>query len=280
MTELEVIEGYLDAVPRPGIRVEDFGPLTLFVQEGKGWPYYARPTRGWTGPAATAADVDRVRARQRALGIPESFEWVAENTPALRPVVEASGLVVEENPLLVLDEHEPVRVPDPPADRWTVRTLGPDDPALPAALAVSHLAFAEPGTLVGATGPEALADTVWTRAADGSTRHVIGRMRAGLTITAAAVDRDGTVLCVGQHQPVGTVTEIVGVGTLPAARRRGLGLAVTAALVVDARSLGVRTVFLSAGSADVARIYARLGFRQIGTALVAEPNQPPQRPAS
>jgi ribosomal protein S18 acetylase RimI-like enzyme len=280
MADLEVIEGYLDAVPRPGIRVEDFGPLTLFVQEGEGWPYYARPTRDWAGPAATAADVDRVRARQRELGIPESFEWVAENTPTMRAAVEASGLVVEENPLLVLDEHEPVRVPDPPPGRWTVRMIGPDDPVLPAALAVSHLAFAEPGTLVGATGSEAVADTVRAGAADGSTRHVIGRMRAGLTMTAAAVDRDGEVLCVGQHQPVGPVTEIVGVGTLPAARRRGLGLAVTAALVVDARARGVRTVFLSAGSSDVARIYARLGFRRIGMALAAEPSRPPGSPAS
>jgi ribosomal protein S18 acetylase RimI-like enzyme len=271
MAVLSVIERYLDAVPRPGIRVEDFGPLTLFVRVGEGWPYYARPTVGWTGPAATSADVDRVRALQRALGIPESFEWVAENNPSLRAAVEASGLAVEENPLLVLDEDEPVRVPDAPAGGWTVRMLGPDDPALPAALAVSHLAFAEPGTLVGATGPDAVAATVRAGDADGSNRYVIGRVRAGLTMVAAALDPGGTVLCTGQHQPVGPVTEIVGVGTLPAARRRGLGLAVTAALVVDARACGVRTVFLSAGSDEVARIYARLGFRRIGTALVAEP---------
>jgi predicted GNAT family acetyltransferase len=82
---------------------------------------------------------------------------------------------------------------------------------------------------------------------------------------------DGTALCAGQHQPVGTVSEIVGVGTLPTARRRGLALAVTAALVADARSRGVETVFLSAGDDDVARIYSRLGFRRIATALIAEP---------
>jgi predicted GNAT family acetyltransferase len=31
-------------------------------------------------------------------------------------------------------------------------------------------------------------------------------------------------------------------------------------------------VFLSATDAAVARIYARLGFREIGTALIAEPS--------
>ena len=57
---------------------------------------------------------------------------------------------------------------------------------------------------------------------------------------------------------------------------RGLGQALTATLVADARSRGVRTVFLSAGDEDVARVYARLGFRQVGTALIAEPGLPGQ----
>ncbi|MFF3401980.1 GNAT family N-acetyltransferase [Streptomyces sp. NPDC002659] len=86
---------------------------------------------------------------------------------------------------------------------------------------------------------------------------------------AAAVE-DGKALCAGQHQPVGPISEIVGVGTLPTARRRGLALAVTAALVADARSRGVETLFLSAGDDD-APIYARLGFRRVATALIAEP---------
>ena len=39
----------------------------------------------------------------------------------------------------------------------------------------------------------------------------------------------------------------------------------------DARSRSVETVFLSAADDDVARIYARLGFRHIAAALIAEP---------
>lgn len=45
----------------------------------------------------------------------------------------------------------------------------------------------------------------------------------------------------------------------------------TAALVADARSRGVETVLLSAGDEDVARLCARLGFRSVATALIAEP---------
>ncbi|MFK8909474.1 GNAT family N-acetyltransferase, partial [Streptomyces sp. YS-3] len=103
---LRLLEGYYDAVPRTSARAEDFGPLTLFVREGPGWPFYARPTLGRTGPVS-AADVDRVRARQRELGIPEAFEWVHEVAPGLRAAVEASGLAVHAHPLMVLSPDAP-----------------------------------------------------------------------------------------------------------------------------------------------------------------------------
>ncbi|WP_327130455.1 GNAT family N-acetyltransferase [Streptomyces sp. NBC_01343] len=266
---LDRLERYYDAVPRSGARAEDFGPLTLFVREGQGWPFYARPTAGWSG-AVGAADVTRVRARQRELGVPESFEWIAETAPALRAAVEQAGLTVHEHPLMVLDRDASAPALPGSADGVVVRTVGPDDPVLPSALAVPHLAFAEPGTGVGAAGTAELGEAVRSRAGDGSVERAAARVLAGLTCVAAAV-QDGRALCAGQHQPVGAVSEIVGVGTLPAARRRGLGRAVTAVLVADARSRGIETVFLSAGDDDVARIYARLGFRTVATALIAEP---------
>jgi len=263
---LRRLESYYDAVPRSTARVEDFGPLSLFVRDGEGWPFYARPARGWSGPVE-AADVERVRARQRELGIPESFEWVSETAPALRAAVEATGLAVHEHPLMVLEASAPTPARDESA---AVRIVDGPDEALASALAVQRLAFAEPGTRIGTAGPVELAEAARVCVEDGAVERAAARIRAGLTAFAAAV-ADGTPLCAGQHQPVGTVSEIVGVGTLPTARRRGLAYAVTAALVADARSRGVETVFLSAGDEDVARIYARLGFRHVGTALIAEP---------
>lgn len=260
---------YYDAVPRHGAGVEDYGPLTLFVREGQGWPFYARPARGWSGPLE-ATDVQKVRARQRELGIPESFEWVAETTPKLRAAVEESGLVVHEHPLMVLDPGTPAAPLEGLPGDISVQIVGADDPILPAALAVPHLAFAEPGTHAGLAGTPQLTEAITACVADGSVDRAIVRIRAGLTAVAAAVEHE-SALSAGQHQPLAEVSEIVGVGTLPAARRRGLALAVTAALVADARSQGAETVFLSAGDDNVARVYARLGFREIGTALIAEP---------
>ncbi|WTT05960.1 GNAT family N-acetyltransferase [Streptomyces sp. NBC_00090] len=244
---LQRIETFYDAVPRSSARAEAHGPLTLFVQEGKGWPYYARPTLGHTGDVPVDA-VEKVRARQRELGVPEAFEWVAETTPGLRAAVEASGLTVHEHPLMVL-EGDGLPVPDP--EGVTVRIVDADDTALETAVAAPYAAFGmapEPGTA----------------------ERIAERITAGLTRLAAALDGAGGALAAGQHQPVGPVSEVVGVGTVPAARRRGLGLAVTAALVADARSRGAELVFLTASDADVARLYGRLGFRTVATALIAE----------
>ncbi|MFJ8042530.1 GNAT family N-acetyltransferase [Kitasatospora sp. NPDC096147] len=265
---LDRLERYYDAVPRSAARAEDFGPLSLFLRNGPGFPYYARPTLGWTGPGATAEDVERVRARQREEGVAEAFEWVAETTPGLRAAVEATGLAVHGHPLMVLSDSADAPAPAPPAE-VTVRLVGADDPSLAEAIAVAYLSFGEPGTAIGTAGSDELAAFTARLAEDGTAERIARRIRDGLTVVAAAFGPDGTALCGGQHQPVGEVTELVGIGTLPSARRQGLGHAVTAALVTDARARGVRTVFLSAGDDDVARIYGRVGFRTVGTALIA-----------
>ncbi|MEU2602472.1 GNAT family N-acetyltransferase [Streptomyces hirsutus] len=190
---LDRLEQYYDAVPRSGARVEDFGPLSLFIREGQGWPFSARSTLGWSG-SVSAADVHRVRARQRELGIPESFEWVAETAPALRAAVEQAGLAVHEHPLMVLGPDVPAPALPEPADGVVVRTVGPDDPVLPSALAVPHLAFAESGTGGGAAGLAELGEVVRGRAGDGSVKRAVARILAGLTCVAAAVEDNTAVL--------------------------------------------------------------------------------------
>ena len=74
----------------------------------------------------------------------------------------------------------------------------------------------------------------------------------------------------GGYQHALGVAEVVGVATLPTARRRGLGGAVTARLATLALERGLGLVFLSAQDDDVARVYERIGFRRIGTVGLAE----------
>lgn len=259
------IERYCDMVPRSfGARAEEIGPLTLFVYDGGPWPLYARPSLGADGVAPT--QVADVRRRMRELGVPESFEWVDQVTPGLRGAALAAGLAVSDHPLLALTE-----VIAAPAVNAEVRAVGPDDD-LAAVLASAHLGFASRGTAVGPVG---LGELV--QAAGEQSRERIESERDGLRSRSAsrfAAWVNGSPVCTGRYTPLARVAEIVGVGTLPAYRRRGLAGAVTAALTAHALAAGVEIVFMSADDEDVARIYRRLGFADCGTACIAAPAHP------
>jgi ribosomal protein S18 acetylase RimI-like enzyme len=219
------------------------------------------------GELPTAADIERVRARQRELAIPEAFEWIHDLVPELLPVARRSGLGVLEAPLMVLGDGR-WRTPEPPPG-IDVRMLEPGDRALAASVAVGRVGFAHAGTEPGEAGVAAR-DAVAAEQSAASLDFTSERIAAGLSATAVAEDAGGA-LASGSHLPVGGVSEIVGVATLPSARRRGLAALVTAALVEDARRRGADLVFLSAGSEEIARVYGRLGFERIGTACIAEP---------
>ena len=148
----------------------------------------------------------------------------------------------------------------------TVRPLTAEDPSLVRARAIVELAFASAGMGLGDAGPEARDLAV---AKLGDVGFLRERLRRGLTSMVVAESATEGPLGTGSHQLVGDVTEITGVGTLPSARRRGIGVAVTGRLVEDARDRGAQLVFLSAADEDVERLYARLGFRRIGTACFA-----------
>ena len=258
---LNRIDAYLDAAPRTGARAEAIGPFTLFLNEGHGWRYYARPSPGATG--FTVEAVRAVRGRQRALSQPEAFEWIGELAPDVGAAVAAEGMRVVDHPLMVLNDDVPTQQAP---DGVEVGIVDADDD-LAALSAVAEVAFAAPGTATGMLGPADAAAAAATQNPD-TIAFQRGRMLAGLTVAAAARVK-GVVAAVGWHQPLDGASEIVGVATLPTFRRRGLGAAVTGALVADALGRGVDTVFLSADDDDVARVYTRVGFRRVGTACAA-----------
>jgi N-acetylglutamate synthase-like GNAT family acetyltransferase len=264
------MNAFCDAVPRDRARAEGIGPFVLFVRQGPGWPFYARPAIG--APPATPADVGAVRARQRELGLPEAFEWLDDLVPSLAGTAASAGLSVLHAPLMVLGPGAPAEAVPPPGLR--VRVLDPGSPGFAADLAarraVTQIGFGIGGTATGAAGA-AERDAVTTPLTDAELAEEIRRTKGGLAACAVAEsDRDG-LLATGMLQCVDDVAEIVGVATLPAARRRGLGTAVTAVLARLARETGVDLVFLAAGSHEIARVYARVGFSRVGTACLAEP---------
>lgn len=259
------IEHYLDAVPRARADVEMVGPFTLF-RSRLVHPFYARPSMGWAPGYATAADVDAVSRRQRELGLPQNLEWLVEIAPDLGTACRDTALQISEHPLMV--HSQPLAVPVP--DGIRIRRIDDgDDPVIPAAQIVARLAFASAGTAIDTTGPAERDAALNERdpAASDDLRQLI---RDGRSVFVVAEDEHG-VLCSGGHNPVADVTEIVGVGTIPSARRRGLGAAVTDTLVADAIRRGIQVIFLSAGDDSIARVYERVGFSRIGTACAAQP---------
>jgi len=262
---IERIDAFCDAVPRRRARADEHGPLVLFVPTGPGWPYYARPRRG-PRPPVTAADVRAVRARQRELIIPESFEWIEQIAPEMAAAATEAGLDVQTHPLMVLPA--PTQAPALPPG-ITVRVVSAEDQELDRIWAVPSVAFGHPGTAAGEAGL-AERDKIAADHDAGTIGMLRERLRSGHSVLAAAFGSDGP-LAAGSCQAVDGVAEITGVGVLPSSRRRGLGAAVTALLAADALGRGVETVFLSASDAEVARVYARIGFREIGTAMIAEP---------
>ena len=249
------LEAYYDTAPRANATTEEVGPFTSFLKASPdGWGYYARPRLGLAGNI-TAADVDALRARRRSLGEGEDLEWVHETTPSLLAAARASGLAVHECPLLVLADPSPGWQSDRRVAQEVTghaAVLGPDDD-LDTVVGAIHAGFE--GT-----------DEATPRPADRHRRMI----RAGLLTLAAAYDGRGAVVGGGSHGPRGDTTELTGIAVLPRARRQGLGAAVTAALVADARARDVRTVFLSAQDDTVARVYERVGFARVGTACIAE----------
>lgn len=77
-----------------------------------------------------------------------------------------------------------------------------------------------------------------------------------------AVDTDGTHLAVVRAAPVGDWVGVACLQVVPAARRRGLGRALTLAALESAAAHGARRAFLQVEDHNAAalRLYARLGF--------------------
>jgi len=196
---------------------------------------------------------------------------VAEASPDLLGAVRASGMPIVFAPLMVLD---PDRLPEPASltDAELV-LLDPDSAEFvglyAAGAAVAALGFAAAGTAVGPAGPaerDAAIGPVATnrldRAADG--------FRSGRTCDAIARTAAEGVLAHGAYQGADGAAELVGIVTLPAARRRGLGAAISAFVARHALQRGYDLIFLGAADESVARVYARVGFHRVGTACIAQ----------
>jgi GNAT superfamily N-acetyltransferase len=197
----------------------------------------AGPERAVFNNALLARDLDAagrttaIRAMEAAYAaavVPRFAAWVHETDGPLRAELTARGYRVEESTLAMGLTLDRIRLPRP-----ELALTGPDW--------TEHLRILEvpPGLLAHA---------------DPADFHVLtaGPDGAGVA-TALAFDLDGDC-------------GIYNVSTLPPARRRGLGTALTTLLLWDAAARGCRTAGLQS-SPMAERVYAAVGFRPLGRIL-------------
>ena len=191
--------------------------------------------------APARADVDRLRAVFRDHDRLPRLEWIEEVAPRLAPALESAGMTEElRTPLMACQPEELVDA-QAAVDDLTIRVVEQHD--LRDCANLQRVAFG---------GPPLPDDQEPRRLGGGA---VLARS-AGVPVAAASWTRVGD-----------GVSEIVGVATAEAWRRRGLAGALTAAATRGAFAAGASLCILSPGNETAQRVYARAGFHRVATML-------------
>ncbi|MGZ6574013.1 MAG: GNAT family N-acetyltransferase [Solirubrobacteraceae bacterium] len=183
------------------------------------------------GPAARAAAVDAMHAAYDAAGVERYAAWAHESDEGMRGELSRRGYTIEES----------------------TRAMGMslEDIAIPvAAFEVGPLAWAEYLEYLEGVGvPAGLLS-----GADPTAFHtLVARVEGENMTTAIAFDHDGDC-------------GVFNMSTIEAARRRGLGTALTARHIHDAVERGCSTASLQS-TLMAERVYAAVGFRDLGRFL-------------
>ena len=191
-------------------------------------------------PSRRAAAVDSMHELYTTAGVDHYAAWVHESDEGMRAELIGRGYIVAES-------TRAMGMPLDLAGRPPEIELGPSSFA-------EHLRYLQ---LAGA--PEGLLE-----GADASAFHVLTAPVDGESVaTAIAFDHDGDC-------------GVFNVGTLEAARRRGLARALTARLLHDAAERGCSTASLQS-TRMAERVYASVGFRDLGRILEYVPSMLDER---
>ena len=219
------------------------------------WAMTPLPLRGFNRIVRVRLDADRADGRIRetadryeAAGVRPTW-WIDPlSTPAdLGERLERRGLVSETVPAMRI---ESTAVPDLDLPVGVTLSWAVDPEPLRAAVHLIAAGFGMPDELGGA-----LADVMAPIARPGSpARTVVARL-------------DGRPVAAAQAMLTGEAVAIFNVATLEAARGRGIGAAVTVAVLRDAMERGAR--FGALESSDMGHlVYRRLGFRDVASLQV------------
>lgn len=237
----EVARQQYDAIATP--------PFTIFCHPSQNLIYfnYAIPDRAVAGEQQAALSALREAFAER--GRRPRFEYIEEFAPELAPALREAGFVEDARLQLMVCTPETLQAPaDVPG--LTVTPMSPQSSCEEARdyLATARQGF-DPSNVVVPSESEA---EEYLRDARGA---FLGRLDGEPAGVAAFM------------APIGGVTEIAGIATREAYRRRGVASALTAYAARHAFEQGVEIACLSAADAQAGRVYERVGFRPYATML-------------
>jgi hypothetical protein len=248
-TELEAVEAHARAVASLAAERVPVGPFDAFLPpDGEadgdpGTPAYAMPARPTGDQAALRADLAALAALFAARGRPLRIELTLLLWPELPPALAAAGLAqAEDTPLFVATRasFRPRALPGLSL-RWVAAG---ESPAFALALVRQGFELRGPPPT-----PEELA---------GLRRSLDGPLR----LATAALD--GRPAGAGFSTPLGPTTEISGLATLPAQRRRGVAGAVASFVVAEHLAAGGEVAWAASGDPRAAAVLLGVGFQDAG----------------
>jgi GNAT superfamily N-acetyltransferase len=242
VSDADRLQSFLRKAAAAGREAARVPPFTAFFHPSEKLTFlnYAIADRAAAPSAAAVAELRRAfLARER---VPR-LEWLEEAAPRLAPALAAAGMREELcTPFMACAPTE-LLAPRPALD---VAAAAVTDADVRELVDLQRVAFGQEPLAPDAQPPDP------RRFGGGA---VLARV-SGEPVAAAS-----------WTNVIDGVSEIIGVATAAAWRRRGLGGLVTAAAASNAFAAGAELCVLSPGGETAQRVYAHAGFRRVATML-------------
>ena len=244
------VQGYIHVKARAGRESLIIGGFTLYLPVGTeaGSIGLALPNQPDSTLNSTVLErIERIAAKR---GRTACFHWLDCYAPKLAKALGEAGYGVREStPLLVCEPGQIVSPPTEPLEMVTISTG-------------SSLEDVAENWNINAQGFDPSA-TLAQPADAHDFQRILQKSRA------FTVRLDGVGVSAGMYTDIHNgVTELVGIATLHAYRRRGFGGALTAFATQTAFADGATLAFLTAANEEASRVYQRVGYRLIGNLLL------------
>lgn len=226
-------------------------PFTLFFHPNDSFAHFNYAIPNKISTVDLSGPLSRLKATFRQRNCTPRFEYIAEFAPNLAETLQQHGFQEESRTLLMTCNADSYQsAPDVPGLTITSLSLESELADFRAVMEVQHQGF----NMTKRDRPSD-EDVIEFRDWLGKTTFFLARLN-GLPVSAGSL-----------MPPVDGLAEVAGIATLPDYRRQGIATKLTDIILKSAFQRGVNLALLTAGDAQAGRVYERVGFQPVATAL-------------